>query len=195
MPSASASRCKVSGTTGDGTPSCAAAGAALTAESAATLALTAESAGQLDALTLAAEGVGAENTGDVALALDALTLTSAASLALQGDAAIALAPATISAAASLALTGEASATLDPATLAAAGAGADNTGAVGVTLDAVTATGTAAHFRIYASDGTTAHLQGTVTATGGGGDMTVQNTSFASGQPFTVTGFTLTDGNA
>lgn len=58
-----------------------------------------------------------------------------------------------------------------------------------------ATGTAAHFRIYASDGTTAHMQGTVTATGGGGDMTVDNTSFAAGQAFTVTGFTLTDGNA
>ena len=58
-----------------------------------------------------------------------------------------------------------------------------------------ATGTAAHFRIYASDGTTAHIQGTVTATGGGGDMMVDNTSFASGQAFTITGFTLTDGNA
>ena len=58
-----------------------------------------------------------------------------------------------------------------------------------------ATGTAAHFRLYASDGTTCHLQGTVTATGGGGDMTVDNTSFAAAQAFTVTGFTLTDGNA
>lgn len=58
-----------------------------------------------------------------------------------------------------------------------------------------ATGTAAHWRLYASDGTTAHAQGTVTATGGGGDMTVDNTSFASGQAFTVTSFTLTDGNA
>lgn len=58
-----------------------------------------------------------------------------------------------------------------------------------------ATGTAAHFRIYASDGTTAHLQGTVTATGGGGDMEVDNTSFATGQAFSVTSFTLTDGNA
>ena len=57
------------------------------------------------------------------------------------------------------------------------------------------TGTAAHFRLYASDGTTCHAQGTVTATGGGGDMTVDNTSFASGQAFTVTGFTLTAGNA
>lgn len=58
-----------------------------------------------------------------------------------------------------------------------------------------ATGTAAHFRLYASDGTTAHAQGTVTATGGGGDMTVDNTSFSSGQAFTVTSFTLTAGNA
>lgn len=58
-----------------------------------------------------------------------------------------------------------------------------------------ATGTAAHFRLYASDGTTAHMQGTVTVTGGGGDMTVDNTSFAAGQQFTVTAFTLTDGNA
>lgn len=57
------------------------------------------------------------------------------------------------------------------------------------------TGTAAHFRVYASDGTTCHIQGTVTITGGGGDMTVDNTSFASGQQFTVTTFTLTDGNA
>ncbi len=54
-----------------------------------------------------------------------------------------------------------------------------------------ATGTAGHFRLYASDGTTCHMQGTVTATGGGGDMTVDNTSFASGQAFNVTGFTLT----
>ncbi len=57
-----------------------------------------------------------------------------------------------------------------------------------------ASGTAAHFRIYASDGTTAHIQWTVTATGGGGDMTVDNASFASGQSFTVTGFTLTEAN-
>ncbi|HEX2891837.1 hypothetical protein [Vineibacter terrae] len=56
-------------------------------------------------------------------------------------------------------------------------------------------GTAGHFRLYASDGTTCHLQGSVTATGGGGDMTVDNTSFAAGQAFTITGFTLTAGNA
>lgn len=57
-----------------------------------------------------------------------------------------------------------------------------------------AAGTAGHFRVYASDGTTQHMQGTITATGGGGDMTVDNTSFASGQAFTVTAFTITAGN-
>lgn len=58
-----------------------------------------------------------------------------------------------------------------------------------------ATGTAGHFRLYASDGATQHMQGTVTITGGGGDMEVDNTSIASGQTVTVTTFTLTDGNA
>ena len=58
-----------------------------------------------------------------------------------------------------------------------------------------ANGTAAHFRIYDSGGTTCHIQGTVTATGGGGDLTVDNTSFASGQSFTINSFTLTDANA
>lgn len=58
-----------------------------------------------------------------------------------------------------------------------------------------ATGTAAHFRIYDSAGTTCHLQGTVTVTGGGGDMTVDSVSFTAGQAFTVTTFTLTDGNS
>lgn len=58
-----------------------------------------------------------------------------------------------------------------------------------------ATGTAGHFEIMDSGGTVCHIQGTVTATGGGGDLTVDNTSFASGQSFSVTSFTLTDGNA
>lgn len=58
-----------------------------------------------------------------------------------------------------------------------------------------AAGTAGHFRIYANDGTTAHLQGTITATGGGGDMTLDNVSIAAAQQITITGFTITDGNA
>lgn len=57
-----------------------------------------------------------------------------------------------------------------------------------------ATGTAAHFRIYASNGTTCGAQGSVTATGGGGDLTVDSTSFTVGQAFSVTSFVLTAGN-
>lgn len=58
-----------------------------------------------------------------------------------------------------------------------------------------ATGTAAHFRIYAVGGSTCHMQGTVTTTAGGGDLTLQNLSVNSGQQVTITGFTMTDGNA
>ena len=58
-----------------------------------------------------------------------------------------------------------------------------------------ATGTAGHFRIYANDGTTVHMQGTITATGGGGDMTLDNTSIASAQQVTITSFTLSAGGA
>jgi hypothetical protein len=58
-----------------------------------------------------------------------------------------------------------------------------------------ATGTAGHYRIYASDGTTAHLQGSVTATGGGGDLTVDSVSFTAAQSFTITSYTWTEGNA
>lgn len=58
-----------------------------------------------------------------------------------------------------------------------------------------AAGTAGHFRIYASDGTTAHIQGTITATGDGGDMTLDNTSIAIGQQVTVTSFSITAGGA
>lgn len=57
------------------------------------------------------------------------------------------------------------------------------------------TGTAAHFRIVDNAGTTCHLQGSVTATGGGGDLQVDNTSITSGQTCTVTAFTITRGNA
>ncbi len=60
-----------------------------------------------------------------------------------------------------------------------------------------ATGTAGHFRLYATDGTTCHHQGTVTFTGGGGDMTVNVTGaeFTAGQDFTITAYGWTEGNA
>lgn len=56
-----------------------------------------------------------------------------------------------------------------------------------------ATGTATHFRLYKSDGTTCVMQGTVGTSGA--DMIVLTTSFVATQPFTVTSFTLYDGNA
>lgn len=58
-----------------------------------------------------------------------------------------------------------------------------------------ATGIAGHFRIFDTSVTTCHIQGTITISGGGGDMELDNTSIAVGQQITVTSFTLTDGNA
>lgn len=58
-----------------------------------------------------------------------------------------------------------------------------------------AAGTAAHFRLYASNGTTCHAQGTITLTDNGGDMTLDNTSLTAGQQLVVTAFNITDGNA
>lgn len=56
-----------------------------------------------------------------------------------------------------------------------------------------AAGTAGHFRIKAA-GTT-HIQGSITATGGGGDMTLDNTNIAAGQQVTITSFTISAGGA
>jgi hypothetical protein len=53
-----------------------------------------------------------------------------------------------------------------------------------------AAGTAGHFEVVASNGTTRHIQGSITATGGGGDMTLDNVSIAVGQTVTVTTFTI-----
>lgn len=58
-----------------------------------------------------------------------------------------------------------------------------------------AAGSAGHFRLYASDGTTCHIQGTITATGGGGDMTLDNVVIAAAQAITITAFTVTAGGA
>lgn len=56
-----------------------------------------------------------------------------------------------------------------------------------------ATGTAGHFRIKA--GATCHIQGTVTATGGGGDMTLDSVSITTAQQVSITSFTITAGGA
>ena|SRR5436190_1414326 len=56
-----------------------------------------------------------------------------------------------------------------------------------------AAGTAAHFRIYDSGGSTCHLQGSCGI--GTGDLQLDNTNIALAQVITITAFTLTDGNA
>src|SRR5215217_4592884 len=54
------------------------------------------------------------------------------------------------------------------------------GAVAAWLNSLPLTGAATgaavpgHWRLYASDGVTCHKQGTITATGGGGDMTMDS---------------------
>lgn len=54
-------------------------------------------------------------------------------------------------------------------------------------------GTAAHFRIYASDGTTCKIQGSIGQ--GSGDLSLDNNVIADAQVITITTFVLTDGNS
>lgn len=59
-----------------------------------------------------------------------------------------------------------------------------------------AAGTAGHYRLYTGPaGTVQHLQGTVTATGGGGDMTLTNAVIAVDDVITVDTFTIVASNA
>lgn len=52
-------------------------------------------------------------------------------------------------------------------------------------------GTCGYYRITDSAGTTCHEQGTVTLTGGGGDVTIDNNVLTTGQAVQITGFTKT----
>lgn len=58
-----------------------------------------------------------------------------------------------------------------------------------------ASGTAGYFRMHNNGGTACHMQGTITATGGGGDMQLDNTNIALGQQINITAFTITAGGA
>jgi hypothetical protein len=66
---------------------------------------------------------------------------------------------------------------------------------GTWTGAAVATGTVEHFRLVDNAGTTCHAQGTVTAGGGGGDMTIASTSITNGQTVNVNVFDITRGNA
>lgn len=57
------------------------------------------------------------------------------------------------------------------------------------------TGTAGHYRILDNAGSTCHEQGSVTATSGGGDLELDNTSIASGQAVSISSWALTPGGA
>jgi len=56
-------------------------------------------------------------------------------------------------------------------------------------------GIVGHYRIKDSTGATCHEQGTVTLTGGGGDLTIDNTTTNSGQEVQVPGWTVTEPGA
>lgn len=58
-----------------------------------------------------------------------------------------------------------------------------------------ATDTAGYWRIWDSGGTVCGMQGTATATGGGGDIEFNTVSFVTGASVTITAFTWTEGNA
>jgi hypothetical protein len=88
----------------------------------------------------------------------------------------------------------ASLTLPSDWLAAASSGTKSKSGTWQDLSA-DASGTAGHYEIVDSGGTVCHEQGTVTATGGGGDMELDNTVIAAGQSITVTTYGLTEGNA
>lgn len=78
-------------------------------------------------------------------------------------------------------------------LAAASAGAK--AKAGTWTGTFGAAGSVGYFRIYDAAHTVCHVQGTVTATGGGGDMTMDNVVAANGQAWTVNTFSITGGNA
>ena len=77
-------------------------------------------------------------------------------------------------------------------LAAASAGVKSLSGTWQDLSA-DAAGTVLHFRI--KQGVTCHWQGTVSITGGGGDMTLDNNVVAAAQQVTITALTLTMGGA
>ena len=62
----------------------------------------------------------------------------------------------------------------------------------ITSGTAAATGTASWFRMLTS-GSTAHIDGSVGVTGSTSDLELDNTSIASGQTVSATGWTLTNG--
>jgi hypothetical protein len=81
---------------------------------------------------------------------------------------------------------------DPAFGAAADSAPGATATASAIADdtAANATGTASFFRLYQSDGTTCEMQGDVTATGGGGTLTLNTVSIVINALVKVTALTM-----
>lgn len=79
--------------------------------------------------------------------------------------------------------------------ASSGGVKDKTGTWTLTGQSGAGAGTAGtFFRIYASDGTTCHVQGTFSAAAGAGEMKIDNNSIADTQTITVATYSITAGN-
>lgn len=66
--------------------------------------------------------------------------------------------------------------------------------IGTWANNAVAAGDQGHFRFKDSTGATTHLQGSITVTGGGGDMTTDSLAIVVTQLVSVSGFTITTGN-
>lgn len=75
-------------------------------------------------------------------------------------------------------------------MSAASAGSKSLSGLPIADTAADNSGTATHFRLYASDGTTCHLQGTVGTSDA--DAIIDNTTIVAGQTVNIPTFTLTD---
>lgn len=75
-------------------------------------------------------------------------------------------------------------------MAAASSGSKAFSSVPLTDASADNSGTLAHWRLYATDGTTCHAQGDITVTGGGGSMTFDAIAVTAGQSLSLTSWTL-----
>lgn len=84
----------------------------------------------------------------------------------------------------------ASITLASDWMAAASAGSVSFSGTPLTDSSADNAGTIGHYRVKDSAGTTCHMQGTVTLSGGGGDMTVDNNVVTAGQSVSITAWSI-----
>jgi hypothetical protein len=81
-------------------------------------------------------------------------------------------------------------------MAAASSGSKSFNNLPVSTTAIAGAPTnAGHYRIYASNGTTCHEQGSITTAGGGGDLIIDNLSISTGQTVRITAYTKTAAHA